>query len=106
MNDKQLKELVNTFFEYTKTISICDFELYDIYYDKIKENYINNFDIEKAVKSDILYDFIFNINNIKSQLENDFCSYSKDSNEQKAILLMYKKIKKVFKNFYIKELEV
>ena len=102
---KKIETLVNDFFEYTKTISIGEPELYENYCDKINSNYLDSFDVEKAVKQDILYDFIFNIENIKEQLQNDFYSYDEESEEMKYILHMYNKIKNIFDDFYIKELE-
>lgn len=102
---KKLETLVNDFFEYTKTISICEPELYENYCDKINSNYLENFDVEKAIKQDILYDFIFNIENIKSQMQDDFYLYEEESSEMIYILYMYNKIKNVFDDFYIEELE-
>ena len=110
---EELKELVEKFLEYTCTISICDSELYEKYYDKLSQceidylSQLNKLDLEidKMVKADILYDFIFNLNGIKEQMENDIYSYSKDSGEYKYIIKIYKEIQKVFPNFKIEKLE-
>lgn len=107
----KLKELVEDFFEYTKTISVNECELYDNYYDMIDKEYTSmyekhgrlNKEIEKRIKADILYDFIYNINGIKNQMINDLDIYEKDTQEYKDIIIMYNKIKKIFKNF---ELEI
>lgn len=107
----KLKELVEDFYEYTSTISICENELYQNYFDMINPIYVNmyenenilNKEIEKRIKADILYDFIYNINGIKNQMINDLDIYEKDTQEYKDIIIMYNKIKKIFKNF---ELEI
>lgn len=103
---EKLKELVNDFYEYTKTISISEMELFENYYCKLSDNgKISNETIEKMIKQDILYDFIFNQEGISTQLENDTFSYDTDSLEYKEIENMYKKIQKVFPDFKIKRIE-
>lgn len=105
----ELKELVEDFFEYTKEISITECELYDNYYDMIDKEYTNmyenhgrlNAEIERRIKADILYDFIYDIDRIKNQIINDLDIYGKDTQEYKEILKIYNKIKTVFKDFKI-----
>lgn len=110
---EELKKLVEDFFEYTKEISISEFELYEIYYDKLEENYKKMYEksgtlqenIEKMIKEDILYDFVFNINEIIFQLKNDIGNYAEESGEYKYIEDIYKEIKTIFKDFKIEILE-
>lgn len=110
---EELKKLVEDFFEYTKEISISEFELYDLYCDKLEENYKKMYEkwgtlqenIEKMIKEDILYDFVFNINGIIFQLKNDIGNYAEESKEYKYIEEIYKEIKTIFKDFKIEILE-
>lgn len=110
---EKLKELVNDFYEYTKTISISEMELFENYYCKLSDSeidYLNargtlDKNIERMVKQEILYDFVFNQEGIKQQIENDTFSYDTDSLEYEEIEDMYKKIQKVFPNFKIKRIE-
>lgn len=110
---EKLKELVEEFLEYTCNISICDSELYEKYYDKLSQceiDYLNQYnkldlEIDRMVKADILYDFIFNQNGIKEQMLNDTFSYDTDSYEFREIKDMYNKIQKLFPNFKIERIE-
>ena len=113
MNIEKLKELVEKFYDYTINISICEPELFEKYQDKLSNNEINflnqynklSDEIDKMIKADILYDFIFNQDGIKEQIDNDTYSYDKDSYEFREIRVMYKEIQEVFPNFKIKRLE-
>lgn len=107
----KLKELVEDFYEYTSTISITENELYGNYYDMISPIYRNMYEdknilrkeIEKRIKADILYDFIYDIERIKFQIKNDLGTYEENTQEYKDIITMYNKIKKIFKNFELKK---
>ena len=110
---QQLKELVEDLFEYTNTISCSEFELYDNYYSKINEQYlcfqksredIHNL-ITTIIKKDILWDLLYNIDSIKKQILYDIGDYGTDSPEYNDIIKIYNKIKLVFNDFIIMELE-
>ena len=95
-----LKKLVEDFAEYTTTISITEEELF--------ENLGNNRndlktreDFLKVLKEQILYDFIFNIEGIKKQINFDLDVYNQYGEEYKEIQKMIEEIKKIFPNFKI-----
>ena len=81
-----LKKLVEDFAEYTTTISITEEELF--------ENLGNNRndlktreDFLKVLKEQILYDFIFNIEGIKKQINFDLDVYNQYGEEYNDCLL-------------------
>lgn len=97
---EDLKKLVEDFAEYTTTISITEEELF--------ENLGNNRndlktreDFLKVLKEQILYDFIFNIEGIKKQINFDLDVYNQYGEEYKEIQKMIEEIKKIFPNFKI-----
>ena len=64
-----------------------------------EKKYITTEEFEKAIREEILYCFIYNINSIKRQLENDFeIGYDSETFE-KASKDIEKKIQKLFKDF-------
>lgn len=97
---EDLKKLVEDFAEYTTTISITEEELF--------ENLGNNRndlktreDFLKVLKEQILYDFVFNIEGIKKQINFDLDVYNQYGEEYKEIQKMIEEIKKIFPNFKI-----
>lgn len=101
-----LKQLVEDFVEYTKTWSISETEWY---YNvdctrktqDIGENYISQEEFEKAIREDILYCFIYNIDSIKRQMEDDLCVGYEEEHFIPISIDMENKIKKIFKDFKI-----
>lgn len=104
MND--LKQLVEDFIEYTKTWSISETEWY-WNVDCVRKSYnvfekhILNSEFERAIREEILYCFIYDINSVKNQMENDLCVGYNDENFNKASIEIENKIKKLFKDFKI-----
>lgn len=109
---EDLKELVLKYREFLTDVIITELELYCNFEDLISESQreykeekgeLNEF-IEKMILSDILYDFIFNIQDIKKELISAkkfwYDQYSKEKS-----LNIYKEIKKVFKDFIIEVFE-
>lgn len=105
-----LKELVEKFIDYTTTWSITEDELYEnvncIRQNAYGEESIDDEEFERAIREELLYDFIYNIEEIKSQMENDICEYSGDGAEfdgnglfEKESKKMEKEIQKIFKDF-------
>lgn len=103
-----LKELVEDFVEYTRNWSISESEWYYNVNDtrktqdvKVDRDYISQEEFERAIREDILYCFIYDIDSIKNQMEIDL-QYGYD--EDKFIKIskyMEKKIQKIFKDFKI-----
>lgn len=103
---EDLKQLVEDFIEYTKTWSISETEWYYNVNDYIKtqdakETYISQKEFEKAIRENILYEFIYNLNGIKYQLENDLCVGYDSERFNNASIEIEKKIQKLFKDFKI-----
>lgn len=103
---EDLKQLVEDFIEYTKTWSISETEwFYNV--DSSRKNaygkdYITHEEFERAVREEILYCFIYKINSIKQQMENDICNYyEEETSFHNASIDMEKKIQKIFKDFKI-----
>lgn len=97
---EDLKKLVEDFAEYTTTISITEEELFENLGNnrndlKTKEDFL------KVLKEQILYDFIFNIEGIKKQINFDLDVYNQCGEEYKEIQKMIEEIKKIFPNFKI-----
>lgn len=103
---KELKQLVEDFIDYTKTFSISETEWY-YNVDSARKNvygkdYITNEEFERAIREELLYEFIYNINGIKRQMKNDLCSYEEDDLYfQRSSIEIEKKIQKLFKDFKI-----
>ncbi len=104
---EDLKQLVEDFVKYTRTWSISETEWYwnvdcSRKSNYVKETHITSEEFERAVREEILYCFIYNIDSIKQQMENDLCNYFEDDLFfQRASLEMEEKIKKLFKDFKI-----
>lgn len=101
----ELKQLVEDFIEYTKTWSISETEWYWNIECVRKSNILNEKNItweefERAIREEILYCFIYNIDSIKNQMENDLCNYyPEEITFHSASSEMEKKIQKLFKGF-------
>jgi len=101
-----LKELVEHIVEYTRAWSISETEWYWNIACVRKSNNINEEDItweefERAVREEILYCLIYNIDSIKNQLENDY-QWGYDSEEfDNANKKIEKEIQKYYKDFKI-----
>lgn len=102
---EEIKQLVEDFVEYTKNWSISENEWYwNIVCNRksnyINEEYITKDEFERAIREEILYCFIYNINSIKQQLENDLCNYyDEDTSFHQANKEIEEKIQKIFKDF-------
>lgn len=100
---QELKQLVEDFINYTRTWSISETEWY-YNIDCVRKNgygekYITNEEFERAIREELLYEFIYNINGIKRQMENDFEIGYDSEHFDKASKEMEKKIQKIFKDF-------
>ena len=110
---EKLKELVEEFYNYTINISITESELLEHYYDnlsQIRRDYLEgnqdlDNEIDRMVRADILWDFVFTPINIIDQLQTDIDTFGTDSYEFREIKDMYNKIQKVFPDFKIKRIE-
>lgn len=103
---EELKQLVEDFIEYTRTWSISETEWYYNVNDVRKtqdagEKYISQKEFERAIREEILYEFIYNINGIKRQMENDLCVGYDEKQFTKISKGMEQKIQKIFKEFKI-----
>lgn len=103
---EDLKQLVEDFIEYTKTWSISETEWYYNVDCVRKSGYIDKKNItheqfERAIRENILYEFIYNLNGIKYQLENDLCVGYDSERFNNASIEIEKKIQKLFKDFKI-----
>lgn len=99
----ELKQLVEDFIEYTKTWSISETEWY-YNVDCVRQNaygekHITDKEFERAIREELLYEFIYNINGIKRQMENDFDIGYDSEHFDKASKEMENKIQKLFKDF-------
>lgn len=102
----KLKQLVEDFIDYTRTWSISETEWYynvdctrkNVY----GEQYITREEFERAIREELLYEFIYNINGIKRQMENDLDIGYDSERFDKASKDIEKKIQKLFKDFKIK----
>ena len=110
---EKLKELVEEFYNYTINISITESELLEHYYDKIgqtEKDYLTqkgdlDNEVDRMVRADILWDFLFTPVNIIDQIKTDIDTFGTNSYEFREIKDMYKKIQKVFPNFKIEKIE-
>ena len=102
---EELEQLVEDFIDYTKTWSISETEWYynvdSGRRNAYGEDYITNEEFERAIREDILYCFVYNIDSIKYQLENDLCTGYESESFDKASIDIEKKIQKIFKDFKI-----
>lgn len=112
----KIKQFIEEYYDYTTTISITESELFSNYeWLEDMENWL--FDSEtlndnnkmcdiyvKEIKKDLLYDLLYNQEEIKNQIENDLCNYEEDSEEYQYIKDFYTKWKELF-DFKIDELE-
>lgn len=106
---ENLKNLVINYKYFIENVLTTESELYDNYYElKLteEEQQEENTDkiITQKILSDILYDFIFNIDAIKENLIIAIDFFYEDYSKQETIKI-YKQIKTIFKDFYIKDLE-
>ena len=102
---EDLKQLVEDFIEYTKRWSISETEWY-YNVDCVRKNaygksYITNEEFERAIREELLYEFIYNINGIKRQMENDLEIGYESETFDKASKEIESKIQKIFKDFKI-----
>ena len=103
---EDLKQLVEDIIEYTRTWSISETEWYWNIDCTRKSNCIKNKEItweefERAIREEILYCLIYNINSIKYQMEQDYQYGYEDKNFDIANKKLEKKIQKIFKDFKI-----
>jgi hypothetical protein len=110
MNSKDLKEMVEKFYQYTIEISITEDDLLGREYFKLEQLGIDMEEIgENVLKEEvykgILYDLIFNVNGIKNQLLNDLSSDLFDEGDLVYIKEIYKELKDFGIDIYIEELE-
>ena len=101
-----LKQLVEDFIIYTKTWSIGETEWYwNVDYSRkslyVEEKHITQTEFERAIREDILYCFIYNIQSIKQQMEADLENYEETSSFHNESKEMEKKIQRIFKDFKI-----
>lgn len=109
---EELKELVEEYYNFKTNVLITESELYDYYidtangYELVKElekgtigEYINI-----MILKDILYDLVFDREKIKLDLESAEDFFYEEYSKQETIKI-YKKIKKLFPTFVIKEIE-
>lgn len=103
---EELKELVEDIVKYTRTWSISETEWYWNIACVRKSNNINEEDItweefERAVREEILYCLIYNIDSIKEQMENDYQYGYEEKEFDIANKELEKKIQKIFKDFKV-----
>ena len=109
---EDLKELVLDYREFVTNVLITEDELYSNYLcnldETLKEHLRKNYKlqqyVEQMIESDILHSFIFFPDYIESELINA-TEFFEEEYSKKETLEIYKKIKKVFKDFRVKELE-
>ena len=110
---KELKELVEDYYDFIINVLTTENELFDNYLDKMSdsdyENYKNRNILDKEllknIYADILYDFVFNIESIKDNLISATEFFYDDYSKEKTINI-YNRIRKIFKDFYVEELGV
>lgn len=103
---EQLKQLIEDFIKYTRTWSINETEWY-YNVDCVRKNaygekYITNEEFERAIREELLYEFIYNIDGIKRQMENDLWVGYDEETFDKVSIEMEEKIQKLFKDFKIR----
>lgn len=96
-----LKQLVEDVVEYTRTYSINEEEWYwNINSSRKGSKDIDRETFEKAIREEVLYDLVYNINSFKSQLETDY-EYNEGEIFDKANKKIEKEIQNFDKNFKI-----
>ena len=109
---KELKELVLKYREFLTDVMISETELISNFADKIVEGdyvyleekgRINEY-IERMILENILYDFVFDIEKIKTELKTAEDFWYEEYSKEKT-LKIYQEIKKVFKDFIIEDFE-
>lgn len=103
---EDLKQLVEDFVEYTRTWSISETEWYWNIECVRKSNFVNEEHItfeefERAIREEILYCFLYNIQSIVDQMENDYMWGYETEEFEHASREMESKIQKLFKDFKI-----
>lgn len=107
LNAEKLQELAEELYDYTTTISITEFELFDNYTEKLekeKQRELTREDYVEEITNEIKHDLLFNVNRIKRQLEIDIGVYEEETGEFAEIVAMYKKLKQ-YVNIEIEFLE-
>lgn len=110
MNIEKIQNLVRNFYDYTTNISITEAELLEGYYDKLSQSEKDyliekdelDYEIDRMVKADILWDFIYRPQIIIDQINTDIDEYGVDSYEFREIKDIYKQIREIFPNNYIR----
>lgn len=103
---ENLKNLVEDIVKYTRTWSISETEWYwNIACVRKSNNYkeknITSEEFERAIREEILYCLLYNINSIKEQMENDYQYGYEEKEFDIANKELEKKIQKLFKEFKI-----
>lgn len=110
MNINDLKELVEKIVEYTRTWSITDTEWYynvndtrksETYINGNREQYITHEEFERAIREEILYCLIYNIDSIANQMEMDYESGYESAMFDNASRELEKEIQKYYADFKI-----
>lgn len=108
-----IKDLIEKIVEYTRTWSITENEWYynvdsirksNTYNNGVREEYITDEEFERAIREEIGYCLIYNIDSIKNQMEIDCQSdYGEMFDEESKKL--EEEIQKYYSNFKIKRYE-
>lgn len=109
---EELKKLVSDYYEFITNVLITESELYDNYInlsceyrlEREKEKGNEEEYLTTMIFKDILYDLLFNKEHIKNDLKNATEFFEEDYSKQETIKI-YKKIKKLFPNFIVEDLE-
>ena len=113
MNNMMLiKDLVEKIVDYTRTWSISENEWYsnvccdriskEYNSEKSKDTHLTDEEFERAIREEILYDLIYNIDNIKIQMENDLQVGFDEEMFLKDSINLEKEIQKYYAYFKIK----
>lgn len=103
---EDLKQLVEDIVKYTRTWSISETEWYWNVAcvrksNDIREKNITSEEFERAIREEILYCLIYNIDSIKQQMENDYEYGYEEKEFDIESKELEKKIQKIFKDFKI-----
>lgn len=109
-NLERIKDFINAYFDYTTTISITESEWLSKFewledWHKGENDFVMRKLYHNEALKDLLFDLIFNQDNIKKQFEIDLDNYETDSEEYSYIKNFYNMWKDLF-CFEIDELEV
>lgn len=91
----ELQKLVNLHYDLIIPLNICDMELWCNYEGAFKEKYgreMTEEDLEREVKKDILYNYVFNFLNVEKAIDNALETYITDTAEYQAIKTMVKEL--------------